>query len=326
MILGIGNALVDVLVRLESDETLENYKLPKGSMQLIDGDKAVALEKGTLNYDRNVAAGGSAANTIHGLAKLGVQTGFIGKLGDDDFAKAFRDQMNQVGVKNYIGTTHSMKSGTAYAMISPDSERTFGTFLGAAIDLSPSDLDVEVMKNYKYLYVEGYLVQNHELIADAFKKAKEVGLTTVLDLASYNVVEDNLEFLRTLTNDYIDVVFANEEEAKSFTGKSPDEAVDEIADMCELAIVKVGKEGSLIKRGEEKLLVGALKATPIDTTGAGDLYAAGFLYGLSKELDLEKSAKLGTLLASNVIEVVGSKMADERWEGIFEQVAQIVAE
>jgi sugar/nucleoside kinase (ribokinase family) len=325
MILGIGNALVDILVQLDDDKTLDTHKLPKGSMQLIDDAKAMELEEGTNTFRRSIAAGGSAANTIHGLGKMGIKGGFIGKLGDDEFGTIFRDKMIEVGVQPFIGT-NDKQSGKAYALISPDSERTFGTYLGAAIDLTPADLDIEVMKKYKYLYVEGYLVQNHELIENAFKMAKEAGLTTVLDLASYNVVEDNLEFLRSMTEKYIDIVFANEEEAKSFTSKEPEDALHEIADMCELAIVKIGKDGSLIKRGDEILKVDTMEAKRVDTTGAGDLYAAGFLYGLSKDLNLEKCAKLGTLLASNVIEVVGPKMNEERWANIYQQSDFIIGE
>ena len=158
------------------------------------------------------------------------------------------------------------------------------------------------------------------------KLAKSNGLKVSIDLASYNVVEGNLGFLKKLVAEYVDIVFANEEESKSFTGKDPEAALLEIADMCEISIVKVGAKGSMVKTSNEKVFVDAISAKAVDTTGAGDLYAAGFLYGLSNELPLEKCAKLGSLLGGNVIEVIGPKMDAERWSKIKSGVSNILAE
>ncbi len=314
-ILGMGNALVDIMIKHDNDKLLDDFGLPKGSMQLVDKLFAGKLLQGTESYVRIQSSGGSAANTIHGLANLGVSTGFLGTVGNDSFGTFFSDDM----VKNRIDPIlfrGKEETGMAVALVSPDSERTFATYLGAAIELSPSDITSEVFRGCSYFHIEGYLVQNHELIEKAVSLAKANDLIVSLDLASYNVVEENLEFLQALIRKYVDIVFANEEEAKTFTGKEPEEALNIISAMCDIAVIKVGERGSLIKRGNEIHKIGIIDAQSTDTTGAGDLYAAGFLYGLVNGLDLEKCGKIGSILAGKVIEVIGAKISAEGWNNI----------
>lgn len=324
-ILGMGNALVDVLVKINDDQLLEKFELPKGSMQLVDKEKSQSLIKALSHLKYEVASGGSAANTINGLANLGVPCGYIGKIHSDKFGDIFTDDMTQKGIEAIL-LQGGQDTGIATTLISEDSQRTFATFLGAAVELTPDDLKETYFEGYDYFHIEGYLVQNHALIEKAVKLAKKGGLKVSIDLASYNVVEDNLEFLNDIVANYVDIVFANEEESKSFTGEDPEAALLEIAKMCEIAIVKVGAKGSLVKTPSEKVFVDAIAASPVDTTGAGDLYAAGFLYGLANDLSLEKCAKLGSLLGGNVIEVIGPKMNAARWEDIKSRVDMILAE
>ncbi len=311
-VLGMGNALVDIMTTLESDNTLQQFELPKGSMQLVDFEFSNKVNSGTNHLEKQIASGGSAANTIHGLAKLGIETGFIGKVGKDEFGEFFHQDM----VKSNI-TPQLLKSNTptgkAMALISTDSERTFATYLGAAVELSPNDISPEQFEGYGFFHIEGYLVQNHALIEKAVKLAKEKGLTVTLDMASYNVVEENLEFLKEILTKYVDIVFANEEEAKSFTGKEPDDALVHFSELCDIAIVKIGKKGSMVKRGEDQHFVAPIPVESIDTTGAGDLYAAGFIYGLIKEFPLEKCGAIGSIIAGKTIEVVGPKMNEDKW-------------
>lgn len=159
----------------------------------------------------------------------------------------------------------------ASTFISPDGERTFGTYLGAASTLKAEELSLEMFKGYTYLFIEGYLVQEHDMILRAIELAKEAGLQVCLDMASYNIVAGDHEFFSLLVNKYVDIVFANEEEAKAFTGKEPEEALDIIAKMCSIAIVKVGARGSLIRKGTEEVRIEAVPvAKVVDTTGAGD--------------------------------------------------------
>ena len=302
-VVGIGNALVDVIVKLKDDSLLDKFSLPKGSMQLVDKEFAEKIENAAKESDIKLTSGGSAANTIHGLSSLGIDTGFIGKTGNDSHGHFFLTDMQTAGINPFLPFGKA-ETGRAISLVTPDSERTFATYLGSAIELSPADLDKKFLEGYSIFHIEGYLVQNHELVETALKMAKNLNMKISLDLASYNVVEANLDFLTTMTEKYIDFLFANEEEAKAFTGKNPEQAVKEIASKCDIAIVKTGKSGSLVQQGAQKYSIGVINARSIDTTGAGDLYAAGFLYGLAKNLSLDKCGNLGALLAGNVIEVL----------------------
>ncbi len=319
-ILGIGNALVDVLTSLENDDLLVDLGLPKGSMQLVDAQKSELIKQKSEGLKKNMASGGSAANTIHGLARLGLTTSFIGTVGDDATGNFFKTDLLNNNIVPYLIISES-PSGIANAMISKDGERTFGTYLGAAIELAADKLLDEHFSGHDIIHVEGYLVQNHELLEAILKKANENGLTVSIDLASYNVVEDNLDFLRDMVKKYVDIVFANEEEAAAFTGMEPLQALNSISEICDIAVVKVGGDGSFIKQGKSIINIPVDKIVPIDTTGAGDLYAAGFLYGIANNLGLKRSGEIGSMLATEVIQTIGAKIPDEGWRKIKEGIS-----
>lgn len=314
-ILGMGNALTDVLVQLDNETHLEKLGLPKGSMQLVDSDKNTAVQEYIGNMSKQMIAGGSASNTMRGIACLGGYSTFVGMVGNDEVGKVFEQELKDTGVSTNLFFSNT-PSGTATAFISPDGERTFATHLGAAIGMTAELLTPELFKGYDIFHIEGYLVQNHDLIRKAVHIAKYEGLKVSLDLASYNVVEENLEFLQTLVRDYVDILFANEEEALAFTGKQPEEALDIISKMVEYAIVKVGKKGSLIKYKGNVVSEGITDNKRVDTTGAGDFYAAGFLYALASGMTVEKAAHYGKILSGNIIEVVGVKLTPEQWNNI----------
>ena len=315
----MGNALVDVLALIENDSLLTQLELPKGSMQLIDAAKKEALHKAMEDKEKFLASGGSASNTITGIAKLGVNTGFIGRVGKDFFGNYYKEDLEKYNVKSLLRICNE-DSGVATTFVSKDGQRTFGTYLGAAAGLTAEDLKTEDFVGYNYFYIEGYLVQNLDLIRKAVALAHENGAKVVLDMASYNVVEASKDFLLEIIPQYVDILFANEEEAKALCNTEPEKALDIIADMVEIAIVKIGEKGSWIKRGEEKVFVPALKVDCMDTTGAGDLYASGFLYGLINSKSLKESGEIGTLLAGNVIQVMGPKMNDDKWNELISSI------
>ncbi len=324
-VLGLGNALVDIMTELKDESLLQVFGLPKGSMQLVDKSKSNEVVEGSKHLKTSIAAGGSAANTINGLAKLGASCGFIGKIGKDEMGQYFANDMLASGIKPLLIKSET-ESGRAVALVSPDSERTFATFLGAAVELSAEDLKAEYFKGYSYLHIEGYLVQNHALIEKALQLAKAEGLKVSLDLASFNVVEENLAFLQDMSQKYVDILFANEDEARIFTGeKDPEKALEIIAQQVETAVVKVGVHGSFIKNEGRKYQIGIINAKSRDTTGAGDLYASGFLYGLLQDIDLQKAGQIGAVLSGHVIEVIGAKMDDQRWTKIKQAVNKILS-
>jgi sugar/nucleoside kinase (ribokinase family) len=170
------------------------------------------------------------------------------------------------------------------------------------------------------LHLEGYLVQDHELVEQAVRLAKENRLIVSLDLASYNIVEANREFMREIIRDYVDIIFANEEEAKALTGKEPKKALDEISRITRIAVVKTGEKGSLVKQGKETAEIPAIPVRVIDTTGAGDLYASGFLFGLVNGWPLKRCGETGALLAGQVIEVLGAKLKEEQWMEVMGKI------
>jgi sugar/nucleoside kinase (ribokinase family) len=318
-ILGIGNALVDIMIPIDNDQVLSELELPKGSMQLVDKIRSSRILKRLEVYAQSQSAGGSTANTMHGLGMLGAAAGFIGVVGEDEIGGSFVRDMINAGVDLHMIHSNN-ETGRVIALVSPDFERTFATHLGASAEFPADFIGNFNFDPYRYLHIEGFLVQDHDLVRNAVVKGKAAGLTTSIDLASYNVVEANRDFLDEIIGKYIDIVFANEEEAKALTGLEPRKALDEIASKVKIAVVKTGSKGSLVKSEDEVWEIGVIPVKPVDTTGAGDLYASGFLYGLSEGKPLETCGNYGAVLSGNVIEFMGSKMNRERWTRIRAEI------
>ncbi len=321
-VVGMGNALMDILVRIDSEDILNRLDLPKGSMTLVDKDKSAMILDLIRSLPKSYTPGGSAANTIRGMAALQDPVSYIGSVGDDELGKMFRESIAEEHVKPIL-LTGSQPTGYAIGFITPDSERTFATYLGAATEISPDKLRKEMFSGQRIFHIEGYLIIDHPLIQKALNMAKEAGAEVSYDMASYNVVEENRNFIREMLSQYVDIVFANEDEARAFTGKDPEEALEELATYCKIAVVKTGASGSLIRMDEETYMVRAIDADPVDTTGAGDLYAAGFLHGYIYGMLPEQCGKIGSLMGGKVIETIGTKMSDLTWQEIFRQIRQL---
>ena len=326
-IIGIGNALTDMLVSLSGDEALSQYQLDKGSMSLVDNQFQTDILKAVAGLPHSLSLGGSAGNTIRTMARLGTEVGFIGKVGEDSTGDFYIQALRNVGVEPFIlRSEHS--SGKCLSLISADGERTLVTHLGAAADLQAEDIDAAVFDGYDALYIEGYLVQDHDLIRTTMARAKQHGLMVAIDLASFNVVRENRVFLHDLVERYVDIIFANEEEAYEFSGcRDAMEALLYIGKMCELTVVKTGIRGALIKRGDEIVEVGIMAAAKrVDTTGAGDFYAAGFLTALCEGLSLRQCGTIGAITAGKVIEVVGTTLSEETWNEIETLIERVRCE
>ena len=314
-ILGIGNALVDVLVNISDDKILSAYGLDKGGMVMIDAERKRELHKGIAEMPQVCATGGSTSNTMHGLARLGAPAGYIGKVGRDAMGDFFREEMRHFGMTPHLIDADT-DTGIATTFISADAERTFATYLGAAATMTPDELDPSVFDGYDCVHVEGYLIFNHDLILRICQIAKEKGLQVSMDMASYNIIEANHDFVKMLLSDYVDIIFANEEEAKAFTGKEGVDALNVLAEYCPVSIVKVGKEGSFIKKDGEITRVGVIPVKAVDSTGAGDIYASGILYGLMNGYTPAQAGQLAAFLSGKLIEYVGAKLPDEVWEEV----------
>ena len=324
-ILGIGNALTDILAVFPDETMLREYHLPPGSMQHVD------LETGDRIWDKlkevgvKYVPGGSAANTITCTSIFGMPSGFIGKIGNDELGHLYRSSLEQSGVKTTL-LTGTKGSGRAMCFITgANAERTFADYMGAALELVPEDLKPEFFEGYDYFHIEGYLVQNQDLIRKAVQMAKEAGCIIAIDMASDNGVESNEAFFHNLVEKYIDIVFANESEARAYTKKEPREALDELAEQCRIAIVKVGKDGSMVKAGDEYHFIDPWPAATIDATGAGDTYAAGFLYAHSLGMPLKVCGEVGSIIAAKVVEVIGTKIDIPRWKAAKEEIRRLIA-
>jgi sugar/nucleoside kinase (ribokinase family) len=322
-IIGIGNALVDVMTMVPDYTYLTRFGLPKGSMTMVDTTRSGEIKQSIDSMKKTLASGGSAGNAMYGLGVMGVQSSFIGKVGRDELGNFYEKDMVEAGVTPVLMRAPASPTGTAVALVTPDSERTFATHLGAATELAAEELNSSLFKGYHILYLEGYLIFNLPLVEQACRLAKEKKMCIAIDLSSFNVVKDMLPRFNEIVDKYVDIVFANEEEARAFTGLEPREALDAIAKRCTIAIVKTGPVGSWIKRGDEVIRVDALPVIPVDTTGAGDLYASGFLYGFSHGFGLDKCGLFGSVLAGKVIEVVGARMPEEKWREAKEMIREI---
>ncbi|MBQ1213719.1 MAG: adenosine kinase [Tidjanibacter sp.] len=327
-VIGIGNALTDFLVNLRDDQVLTKLNLGKGSMILVDSELQRQIQGETADLPHTLSLGGSAGNTIRCMARLGTKVGYIGKVGKDSTGHFYEQALDNLGITPYVA--HGVnRSGRCVSLISPDGERTMVTYLGAALELCEADITAEMFEGYDCLYIEGFMVQSHSVIRHAIKLVKQCGLKVAIDLASYNVVLENRAFLLDIVDKYVDIIFANEQEAAAFSGEQEAEkALEFIAARCELAIVKVGTRGALIKQaGQEAMHVGIMAAAKrVDTTGAGDFYAAGFMSGLCQGLDLRQCGTIGAITAGKVIEVVGTTFGEEAWKEIFSLVEDVKAQ
>ncbi|MBA3653807.1 MAG: adenosine kinase [Actinobacteria bacterium] len=311
-VVALGNAIVDVLAH-EDDAFLQAQGLTKGSMQLVDGGEAAAIY-GAMGPAVEMS-GGSAANTTVGVASLGGAAAFIGKVRDDQLGAVYTHDLRAAGVEF---TTAPATTGPATAqsliIVTPDAERTMNTYLGASTDLQPDDVDPATIARAAIVFLEGYL-WDPPAAKDAFRRAmtlaKDSGARVALTLSdSFCVDRFRSEFV-ALIDDAVDVLFANEAEIMSLYGAADlDAAVDRARSSCDVVSVTLGARGSLVIRGSESHEVPTQPiGEVVDTTGAGDLYAAGFLFGITHGYDLERAGRLANLCAAEVISHLGARPA-----------------
>ena len=308
-VLGIGNALVDVLSH-EDEAFVGANDLVKGAMTLIETDRATEL------YDAMgpgiEVSGGSAANTVAGVASFGSRAAFLGKVFDDQLGVVFGHDMRANGVVfRSPAATEGPPTGRCLIVVTPDAERTMNTYLGASANFGPADVDAELVEASRITYLEGYLFDRDDAKA-AYRKASEIahgaGRRVALTLSDTFCVERHLTEWRDLVVDQVDVLFANEGELQALYGTDLDAAVVRVADHVDLACVTLGPAGSLIVQGGSVTEVPAEPvAKVVDTTGAGDLYAAGVLHGLAAGLPLAECGRLGSVAASAVIGHTGAR-------------------
>ncbi len=311
-IVGVGSALVDVLLH-EDDLFVSRLAGVKGGMTLVE-PAFIRDALARANSRPVFVPGGSACNTIVGVGQLGGDCRLVGKLGEDEPGEFFRKGLQAANVEPCL-TTSGTSTGQVLSIVTPDAERTMFTYLGASAEMTREEITPEQFDGAGIVHVEGYLLFNHDLIKTVMEQATAAGAMISLDLASFTVVEASQEYLGELVDQYVDILLANEDEARAFTGLDDEsKALQALAERSEYAVLKIGKRGSLVAHGGEVISVAPIgDGSAVDTTGAGDLWASGFLYGLVHGLPMAACGALGSACGYEVCQISGASIPEDGW-------------
>ncbi len=308
---GIGSALLDFTVDMD-DAALGSIGLVKGSMQLIDEARSREIQEIIKGRTVIVTPGGSAANTVAGVNRFGGAAHFQGKVGSDNNGEIYIRETEKLGVTARI-VRHDSMTGHAITFITPDSERTFATHLGAALRFSKDDVDAAGVSGSKILHLEGYLFEPpalREACFHAMEIARSAGVIISVDLSDPELIKRIRDTFDIVVRDYAHIVLVNEEEAFAYTGLQEEAALERLAGSVQAAVVKLGARGSLVQAGGTVYRIPSYRTALVNTNGAGDMYAAGFLYGISRGEGPEKSGKYGSFASSLVVAQVGARYPD----------------
>ena len=306
------NALFDLQAEV-TDTILAELAIEKGTMRLVSAEEQRALVPAVYTHIVNTQAGGSGANTMIGIAQMGGTTSFTSRVGRDEHGPMYRSSLEEFGVKPNLGEALEGETGLCLVLITPDAQRTMGTFLGVSQELHLEDVNVPDLVQSKYLYVTGYLWDTDtqkNAVEFAMREAKEVDTKVALSLSDPFCVGRHKDDFERLLREYVSVVFANRDEARMMTGEDDARlAARRLAQMCGgLAAVTLDKEGSILVQGDETCEIPIYPVHAIDTTGAGDMYAAGILYGLAKELPLPITGRVAAWAAGKIVAHLGPRL------------------
>lgn len=319
-LIGVGSPVNDYLAHVD-DAFLETIEGEKGGMVLVEDEAITEMLARTLS-EITQAPGGSAGNTAFTAARLGLKTAFVGKIGPDRGGEFYRRRFSELGGDTSRFLVGDRPTGRCLSLITPDSKRTMRTHLGAALTLDPHDITPALFEGARHTHIEGYLLFNYELMMAVLKSARAAGCTVSLDLASFEVVEATKSFLPELLQEYVDVVFGNEEECTRLLGAENDfpDMARTLAGWCDVAAVKLGPAGSLVASGDKVETVAPIRVHAIDTTGAGDVWASGFLYGWLNGRDLATCGRFGSILGAAIVQVDGAELPQEAWERVAAEI------
>ena len=315
LIVGVGSALVDILAH-EDEDFLQKTGAVKGGMTYVSKEfieETVSLT----TQPPSLVPGGSACNTVVGVGKLGGKARFVGKCGNEQMGRFFENDLKRQNVEPLLLRSDS-PTGRVLSIITPDAQRSMFTYLGASAETRPQDITKQFFENAAIVHIEGYLLFNPDLILQVLDTAQQCGAKISLDLASYNVVEESRELVDHIVESFVDILIANEDEAWAYTGhKNESRAIGALSEKAQIAVLKVGERGSFIAGDHQIVRIQPQTgAAVIDTTGAGDLWAAGFLYGLVNGYSMERCGQLGSACGFEVCQVVGANIPESGWERI----------
>lgn len=319
--IGVGSPVVDFVVDI-TEEKLASIPGEKGGMKLVDSQTMQQLLE-LVGRGPVRSPGGSAGNTTFALARMGIACSFLGKLGTDEHGSYYRDAFREVGGDcSRFKTTASAPTARCLSLVTPDSERTMRTDLGAAMTLASEEVSPEDFSGCSLAHIEGYLLFNRDLLMSVLNAAREAGCRISLDLGSFEVVETARDILPDLLEQYVDIVFANEDEAAHFCGDhNPETGLEELGNLCATAAVKLGENGAWVKNDHETISVPAIRVDDVlDTTGAGDYWASGFLYGYLNGRSLADCGRMGALLGAHVVQYHGAILPSSAWKTILKEM------
>jgi sugar/nucleoside kinase (ribokinase family) len=316
-LIGVGSPIMDLLARVSDEFLAANVAGEKGGMVLVDGDEMARI-LGMLAGEPAYATGGSAANATFNAARLGLRTTFLGKLGNDDLARVYRQRFAAAGVDGSRFKPGSAPNARCLALVTPDAQRTLRTHLGAAMTLSPEEISVDDFHGSRHAHIEGYLVFNQALADAVLRSARAAGCTTSVDLSSFEVVKASRAWLQSQLHKGIDVIFANEDEIRAFFQDATTDYATlarRLASMGVVAAVKVGKNGAWIAEGTNLHRIEPVAvANVIDTNGAGDAWAAGFLYGYLRDWPMPACGALASLIGAETVMHMGPIIPQTHWD------------
>ena len=319
-VFGMCNPLFDVQAEV-SDALLAEIGLQKGTMSLLEEAEGHALIARVSEHIVNAEPGGSGANTMIGIAMLGGSACYTGKLADDERGRLYVQGLEDRGV-TFSAPPGDGATGTCVVLLTPDAERTMGTFLGSCRSLAPDDVDVVRLKSSKYLYATAYLwdtESQREAVTLAMREARACGTHVAFSLSDTFCVTRNKPEILALLKEHVNIVIGNEHEACTLTGEhDAQRAAARLAEHADIAVVTLGANGSVMIEGGRSVTVSPYPAAPVDTTGAGDLYAAGILYAVTHDLGLECGAHLGGMLAARVVSKLGPRLDEMPWPEVDE--------
>lgn len=313
-VLGLGSPIIDQIFKVDED-------FIKG----IEGEKggSMALDIHTLNsiclktkQDSPPLPGGSAANTIIGLSQLGTKCSLVGMIGKDEMGKQYTQRIQNLNVTPLFATSESQPTARVISLVTPDGQRTMRSFLGATSEMSSKNLSADYFKGIHLLHCEGYSLYNENgmLTRKALELAKAEGVRVSIDLASFELVRRYRPLLEDLLKDYVDIVFCNEDEAKEFHQNSIEDVCQYLASLCDIAVLMLGPKGCYVQQGTTRIFV---KTNPVqcrDATGAGDLFASGFLHRILRGYSLKECCELGHTLGREIVQVFGAQLPDSKWK------------
>jgi len=324
-VLGLGAPIVDQIIKVD-EEFLQNVPGEKGGSLSVNYEILADIFRKSTGKHAICTPGGSAANTIVGMASLGSRCGLMGMIGQDEMGAEYRKRLKGRGIRPHLTEHPTEATAQVVSLVTPDGQRTMRSFLGASNGFNASHLKEEQFQGIKLLHCEGYALYNGngELVREAMIMAKKVGAKISIDLASFEVVRLYKSFLMDLLKNYVDIVFCNEDEAKVI---HPEGTIEETADLlssyCQVAIITLGSKGCLVSGANQKYYCPTTPIPCIDTTGAGDIFASGFLHMYLQGHNLRECCHVAHLLGGAVLRVIGAQLPDSIWEDLLKEIKGI---